>query len=157
MQIQSFYHHSPWEKYSVTPKHFVILAADQTKKCILCGQRFSSPLTTVQESAEDPAAPACPRPCTNRIVQTMVKDTDSRVLARSAGGNLSETAGIGTGSHQPPRQEHPCEILQGQASDCRKGTWTLRRWGFYAACLRMYRVRYQHTSAKWISLGCLPN
>lgn len=38
--------------------------------------------------------------------------TYSRVLARPAEGNLRETAGIGTGSHQPPRQKHPCEILQ---------------------------------------------
>lgn len=37
----------------------------------------------------------------------MVKDADTRVLAQSAGGNLSETARIGTGSHQPPQQEHP--------------------------------------------------
>ena len=58
MQIQSLYHHVPWERYCVTPKHFVIWAAEQAKKCIVCGQRFSSLSTTVQESAEDPAAPA---------------------------------------------------------------------------------------------------
>lgn len=62
---------------------------------------------TVQESAEDLAASACPRHCKDSIVQTMVKDADTRVLAQSAGGNLSETARIGTGSHQPPQQEHP--------------------------------------------------
>ena len=105
-----------------------------------------------------PGSTSTPQALSNGTGQTVVKDW----AAHTPGAGAVCRGGTQRDNRDPSRFPSPTSGASlwnpaGQTSDCRKATWTLRRWGFYAACLRMYRVRYQHTSAKWLRLGCPPN